>query len=51
MSELRACLVQSTPSDVTDPFDCFVVAVVQFRLKHFEISYLQSRGRIGYLIE
>ena len=37
-------LIEATLADVADPLDHVMVAVVQFRFKHFQIAHLQARA-------
>ena len=43
--KLASCFVQATTSNISDPFDGFIVRVVQFRLEHFQIANLEATGR------
>ncbi len=43
--KLASCFVQATTSNISDPFDRFIVRVVQFRLEHFQIANLEATGR------
>lgn len=48
---LAPCLIQSTLADVADPLDNIVVTIVQFGLKHFQISHFESRASKRDLIK
>lgn len=38
-----ACLIEATLADVTNPFHCVMITVVQLRLKDFKITNFQTR--------
>lgn len=46
-----AGFIDSTSSDVTNPFNDVVITVVQFGLKHLQVPHLQTRGGKGHLGE
>ena len=39
---LASCLIQSTATDITNPFDNIVVRIIQFRFEYFQVTNFES---------
>lgn len=42
--KLASSFIETAPADITDPFDYIMIRIIQFRLKDFEVSDLETRG-------